>query len=89
MAYNQQQHPILGKHPRIKDEGAVVGPTHEIDSKFKKEKQSTILEETEDIPVEVVAATMEAGKKRKSQWGLKDTSNRFSCDNATNPTIVS
>ena len=65
--HNQQQHPILGKHPRIKDEGAVVGPTHEIDSKFKKEKQSTILEETEDIPVEVVAATMEAGKKRKSQ----------------------
>jgi hypothetical protein len=59
------------KQVRIKEEGSALSPSHDTDpSKSKKDnnRHSSILEEAKDIPAEVVAATMEAGRKRK--WRL-------------------
>jgi hypothetical protein len=60
------------KQVRIKEEGSGLSPSHDADpSKAKKDyRHSSILEEAKDIPAEVVAATLEAGRKRKSRIAL-------------------
>jgi hypothetical protein len=54
------------KRVRIKDDGSVPSRAGDTDSKTKRDfRHSSILEVANDIPAEVVAATMEAGRKRK------------------------
>jgi hypothetical protein len=60
--------PPGAKESHVRDEGSYVSPSHggETDpSKREKNRHSTLLEEAKDIPAEVVAATMEAGRKCK------------------------
>ena len=48
------------------DDGSHITPSHDTDPlKHKGNKHSSLLEEAKDIPAEVVAATMEAGRRRK------------------------
>jgi hypothetical protein len=61
--------PLGVKESHLKDEGSYVSPSHggETDPSRMKgtNRHSSILEEAKDIPAEVVAATMEAGRKCK------------------------
>jgi hypothetical protein len=61
----QRQH----QQALTKEERSSINPaTTENDVSKKKDKQSNAVDETKDIPVEVVAATMEAGRKRESPF---------------------
>lgn len=63
----QRQH----QQVRRKEEGSSISSViHENDHVKKKDRPLHIVDETKDIPVEVVAATMEAGRKRKSHMKM-------------------
>jgi hypothetical protein len=57
---NQRQN----QHARRRDEQSAASAPNETEGKSRKERQSNI-DERKDIPVEVVAGTMETGRKRK------------------------
>lgn len=57
-------HQRQNQQARRRDEQSESSVMHEADGKSKKERQSNF-DETKDIPVEIVAGTMETGRKRE------------------------
>jgi hypothetical protein len=56
------------KKTPLKEDGGMMGPVTEAEAR-KHMRHSSMLEEAKDIPADVVAATMEAGRKCKRKTG--------------------